>query len=221
MVRKSRKQAATMQPSFESLYDTGVFGGTTSAQQAKRPNFLSAIGTMMTRSVKPLSPRSQSVGGERSPSRSSISHSRSLSRSNLSLPAAPPPPPRPVTPPTWKRRGQIPDMEDYLSLSQLESVWQYQDSHVGPIDAPLTAKSYSFQEIAEAPTIVKRKHHQIEDESDVSSEDASSEDNSHPDDAVVVDGVMHPALRPVPYLDNRGRHRNMPPLPKLQIPNAG
>ena len=229
---QSRPRATTMDPSFQELYESGVFGGETSTQATKRPNFLAAIGTMVTRSVKrPLSPRSRSVGDDRASSRPSTSHSRSPSRSQFSLLAPPSPQPPPqvsqgplLAPPTWKTRGQTPDMDDYLSLSQLESVWHYQDSHVGLVDVPLTSKSYTFQEIAEAPTIVKRKHHNhnpVEYESDTaSSEDSVSVDNFHTDDHLVVDGMMHPALRPVAHLDNRGRQRTVPVLPRLQIPNS-
>lgn len=111
-------------------------------------------------------------------------------------------------------------MDDYLSMSQLESVWQYQDAFTGAIETPLATKDYTFQEIPEAPTIVKHKHSHLALDDDFI-RDRLGSNSPRPDEAMVVDGIIHPALRPAPYLQGPHESRSLPLLPKLKIPGAG
>ena len=203
-----------MAKSFESFRQLPALQtqGQTPAQEGRRPSLASAISTLVSKSVKrsrraKLHPES----ALRSTSESSAVHSRASSRASSqgdSVPQA-----------TWKRRGQTPDMDDYLSLSQLESVWDYHDSYVGGVEAPMASKSYTFQEIAEAPTIVKHKYDPVDDDSSDNISvigSSSSSSSSSSDDAVVVDGMVHPALRPTPYLQSYQRTKSALHLLRIQ-----
>lgn len=58
-------------------------------------------------------------------------------------------------------RGQTPGMDDYLTMTELESVWDTHDSYLGCYDAPQRVSGYDYKEPVEAPTIIK---HQITQE---------------------------------------------------------
>jgi hypothetical protein len=119
----------------------------------------------------------------------------------------------------WKRRGQTPGMDDYLTLSQLEDVWGSQDSYLGFIDVPQNATQYTFQDAVEAPVITK--HNLIDWPAEAQPRPPPPPKGSVPriqdhDDPNVIDGSVHPALRPEPYLsdnDSLARQQRPPPPP--------
>ena len=56
-----------------------------------------------------------------------------------------------------QRRGETPGMDDYLTLAELENVWQTQDVYLGCYDAPQRARGYTYTDPVEAPTITKHQ----------------------------------------------------------------
>lgn len=97
----------------------------------------------------------------------------------------------------WKRRGQTPAMDDYLTFAQLEECLDRQSFYIGCIEIPQQVTQYSFNETVEAPVIAKH-----------SLDNALSQ--THPEQAehriwlsplanqtnpAVIDGVTHPAFR--------------------------
>ena len=205
----------TMDHSYLPVHSAASYDGHSSSQEDRRPKFLSAIGNLVSKSMKkPLRPRRRSDAESFASSRASSGQSRPSSQvetEQSSVPRA-----------TWKRRGQTPDMDDYLSMSQLEDVWSYQDSYTGAVETPLTAKSYSFQEISEAPTFVKHKHyHSVNTSLEDLSNYETSPSVSIPDDSAIVDGVVHPALRSTPYLQTLSGSRSTPQLPRVHVSSIG
>lgn len=102
----------------------------------------------------------------------------------------------------WKRRGNTPGMDDYLTLSQLEAAWDTQDIYLGYVNVPQEAIQYTFQEAVEAPVIVK--HNIINRPSEglpppPPPKDAVPRFRFH-NDPNVINGSVHPALRPQPYI---------------------
>ena len=102
----------------------------------------------------------------------------------------------------WKRRGQTPGMGDYLTLEQLEDVWHAQDYYVGCVSAPSGATEYKYTEAVEAPLIAE---HSPSARRQQTSWALTKRDHSPPavplhDSSYCVDNIVHPALRPVPYL---------------------
>lgn len=114
----------------------------------------------------------------------------------------------------WKRRGNTPGMDDYLTLSQLEAAWDTQDIYLGFVNIPQEATQYTFQEAVEAPVITK--HDAINRPIDALPPPPPPKDlvpKVH-NGANIIDGSIHPALRPQPYLsDNDSRTTQPRPLP--------
>lgn len=107
----------------------------------------------------------------------------------------------------WKRRGQTPGMDDYLTLAQLEECLDRQNFYIGCFEIPQQVTQYSFDETAEAPLITKhsidtrptRKYQEIT-EPRLRLSPLANQSNS-----AVIDGVTHPAfresaLRPIPSI---------------------
>lgn len=110
-------------------------------RRSRSPNFLASVKGLVHRSRSPLRPRTSN--GE-------IYITPPIQESYTA-------PHRPVIPlasnephslrssgqKRRKRREQIPSMTDYLTLSQLENVWQRQDTYKGCVDAPQRAPQQS------------------------------------------------------------------------------
>ena len=97
----------------------------------------------------------------------------------------------------WKRRGQTPGMDDYLTLAQLEECLDRQNHYIGCIEVPQQVTQYSFSETAEAPLIAKHSTDtrppqttQEESEPRIRLSHLANQTNS-----AVIDGVTHPAFR--------------------------
>ena len=119
----------------------------------------------------------------------------------------------------WKRRGQTPDMDEYLTLDELESVWYTQDSYQAFMYAPQTITQYTFQEAVEAPLIVK---HDISSRPMEAARPAPAQADPIPritgqNDSSVVNGSLHPALRSAPYLSDDNPLKCHAPPPRLVI----
>lgn len=101
-----------------------------------------------------------------------------------------------------RSHSAAPDMGDYLSLDQLEGLWQYQDSYVGPVVEPLTFNSpCNFQEVVEAveaPTFVQHKC--LDNVSVPLGNKMLNLGVTRSDEALIVDGYLHPAIRSTPNL---------------------
>ena len=107
----------------------------------------------------------------------------------------------------WKRRGQTPGMDDYLTLAQLEECLDRQSFYIGCIEVPQQVTGYSFSETVEAPLIAKHSTdtrpsqvHEEESEPRIRLSHLANQTNS-----AVIDGVTHPAfresaLRPIPSI---------------------
>ena len=124
----------------------------------------------------------------------------------------------------WKRRGQTPDMDEYLTLNELESVWNRQDSYLGCVYAPQNITQYSFQEAVEAPLIAK---HDISNRPMEATQPAPVQDDRTPqivvqDDSTVINGSVHPALRPTAYHadEKLPTHKPRPPRLVISDPNT-
>ena len=100
----------------------------------------------------------------------------------------------------WKRRGQTPGMDDYLTLEQLENVWYNQDFYVGCVSVPQTVAQYTFTEAVEAPLIADHSSGARQHRSSPNLNNASS--GAPLDGSIIIDGSVHPALRPTPYLED-------------------
>ena len=104
----------------------------------------------------------------------------------------------------WKRRGQTPGMEDYLTLEQLENVWYKQDFYVGCMSLPQVVTQYTFTEAVEVPLIAEhnpdtRQHREPRPPPDL---DSPLPPIPGQNASTCIDGAIHPALRPNPYLND-------------------
>lgn len=197
-----------MRSSFDNL--PYAFNTQTRPQRNRSPRFLNAVKGLVHRAStgslparRPGSADSNADTLHRSDSDSSSSRGSQDSSTKQIL---------------WKRRGQTPGMDDYLTLSQLQNVWDSQDSYLGFVNAPQEATQYTFQEAIEAPVITK--HNIIKRPTKA----LPPPKNSVPriqfqDDPNVIDGSVHPALRPEPYIsdDDSPRIQQRPPPPRLAI----
>lgn len=99
----------------------------------------------------------------------------------------------------WKRRGQTPGMDDYLTLAQLENAWHKQDSYVGCVIAPQKITQYTFHEAVEAPLIADHTSsiHTRPYQGPRPAPDLNSPLPRLPqeEDTTCIDGAVHPALR--------------------------
>lgn len=176
--------------------------------QAPRPNFFFAIKNLKQSFRKPrrVEPRVEYETSEASQSSSDVSRGSSCS-SSQHLPSDYYEAPR--------RQGVAPDMDDYLSMDQLEALWHYQDSYVGPVPAPLTSSRFEFREAVEAPTFVQHKR---PDNSSIPRRNSISNLGiTGSDEALVVDGHLHPAMRSTPTMKATSMveaERDLPPPPK-------
>ena len=190
-----------MDPSLDLLHLQQAAQSQNASIDSHRHQLLASITRLVSKSVRrSRKVRTLAINSGRTSTQSSRDSSISASRSaseDASVPAA-----------TWKRRGQTPDMDDYLSMGQLENIWMYQDSHTAGVETPLSCRTYSFHDIPEAPTIVRHKREydtenpSMEDLSPTnhSSVDEGAVDDLVTDEGVIVDGFVHPAFRPRPYL---------------------
>ena len=162
-----------------------------SSDQNLRPNFLSAMKGLKLSFRKPLRVKPQSNYQTSESSQSSSDLSRGSSRTSSQH-----------SPSNYyeapRRQGVAPDMDDYLSLDQLEGLWQYQDSYVGPVATPLTSSRFNYQEAVEAPTFVQ--HKRPDNSSIPRGNSVSNLGATGSDEALVVDGRIHPAMRSTPNL---------------------
>lgn len=166
---------------------------TTVSHDSKRPNFFLSIGTLVHRSLRnPLRRRSRSGSKSSDDSyRTSSDLSRNSSCSNLRQ--------TPASQEAWKQRCRRSDVGDYLSMNQLETVWQVQDSFVGSVATPVPSIKREFPEAIEVPTFIRHKR-SYEKESSSPVELAHEHRSPGPDEAIVVDGMVHPAFRSTPNL---------------------
>ena len=200
-----------MDASFESLCSPQAFGIHQTNQSESRPNFLSAIKNIHQSLRKPLRLKPRANYGSSKSSQSSIDLSRGSPRSYSG--------PLPIdyyeAP---RRQGFAPDMDDYLSLDQLEGLWQYQDSYVGPVATPLTSLTFNYQEAVEAPTFVQHKRPDSGSVSQGNSVTNLGVTGSN--EALVVDGYLHPAVRSTPNLSDTNEvepERVLPPTSAFNV----
>ena len=200
-----------MRSSFENLSST--CDSHTRTQRHRSPSFLTAVKGLVHRastgSIRSENPQSNADGFHGSASNSSSRRSSDDSFTKQ-IP--------------WKRRGQTPGMDDYLTLSQLENIWDNQDSYLGFIDVPQKATQYTFQEAVEAPVFTK---HRAINQPPEPSPPRTSRNDSVPrikvyNDPNIIDGLIHPALRPEPYLPDTDspnvRNRPLPPRLVISVP---
>jgi len=104
----------------------------------------------------------------------------------------------------WKRRGHTPGMDDYLTLEQLENVWYKQDFYVGCVSVPQKVTEYTFTEAVEAPLIATHSPSARQQQTPRMLPDLNNPLPNIPptDDTTLIDGALHPALRPLPYLES-------------------
>ncbi len=93
--------------------------------------------------------------------------------------------------------GQALEMNDYLTLSQLEECLDHQSSYIGCTGMPQQIRQHSFNEAAEAPLIAKhstdtRPSQSYQEESERRIRSSYLADQTNPP---VIDGVIHPAFR--------------------------
>lgn len=110
---------------------------------------------------------------------------------------------------SWKRRGQTPGMDDYLTLAQLEECLDRQSFYIGCIETPQQMTQYSFNETAEAALIAEQSTndrpsptHQEESEPRIGLSLLANQTAS-----AVIDGVIHPAFR----------ESALPPIPSIIV----
>ena len=125
---------------------------------------------------------------------------------------------------SWKRRGHTPEMDEYLTLTELESVWNKQDSCALCVYAPQNVTEYTFQEAVELPLIAK---HELRPRSIESTRSVPVHRDRIPqitvqDDSTIVNGAVHPALRPNSYLsdDEIPTYKPLPPRLVISVPNT-
>ena len=125
---------------------------------------------------------------------------------------------------SWKRRGQTPEMDEYLTLTELESVWNKQDSCGLCVYAPQNVTQYTFQEAMELPLIAK---HELRPRSMESTRSEPAQRDRIPqinvqDDSTIIDGAVHPALRSSFYLSDveLPKYKPLPPRLVISVPNT-
>ena len=125
---------------------------------------------------------------------------------------------------SWKRRGQTPEMDEYLTLTELESVWNKQDSCGLCVYAPQNVTTYTFQEAVELPLIAK---HEFRSRSMESTRPKTVQKDRIPQinvqgDSTIIDGAVHPALRPNSYLSEAElpTYKPLPPRLVISVPST-
>ena len=125
---------------------------------------------------------------------------------------------------SWKRRGQTPEMDEYLTLTELESVWNKQDSCGLCVYAPQNVTQYTFQEAVELPLIAK---HELRSRSMESMRPEPAPRGRIPqtnvqEESTIINGAVHPALRPNPYISDEElpKYRPLPPRLVISVPNT-
>ena len=115
----------------------------------KRPKLFSSLRGLMHRKTRSVaSIRTSKSAGETSSTTYSPTSPRSRSLDSAKKPLR-----------FKQRRGHTPNLDDYLTLSQLENVWQTQDVYLGCYDAPQRTTNYSYTDPVEAPTVTKHQVH--------------------------------------------------------------
>ncbi len=110
-------------------------------RQGCSPNFLACLKGLMHHPGSPSRPRTSNVEiYDNSSTRDSsfATHLRIVSSADNRASSS-----RPSGLTRRKRREPVPSMIDYLTLSQLETVWQKQDTYKGCVDAPQRAPEQS------------------------------------------------------------------------------
>ena len=125
----------------------------------------------------------------------------------------------------WKRRGQTPEMDEYLTLTELENVWHTQDAYALCVCAPQSVAQYTFQEAVEVPLIAKHDIRRSPSLNAVQLEPSRSHllfQLNVQDDSTVINGAVHPALRPSPYLSDEQlpTYKSSPPRLAISVPNT-
>ena len=125
---------------------------------------------------------------------------------------------------SWKRRGQTPEMDEYLTLTELESVWNKQDSYGLCVYAPQNVTQYTFQEAVELPLIAKHEFRPRSMETtrpEPVQRDRIPQMNAQ-EDSTIIDGAVHPALRPNSYLPDveLPTYKPLPPRLVISVPNT-
>lgn len=125
---------------------------------------------------------------------------------------------------SWKRRGHTPEMDEYLTLTELESVWNKEDSCALCVYAPQNVTQYTFQEAVELPLIAK---HELRPRSMESTRSEPVQRDPIPqktvqDDSAIVDGAVHPALRPNSHFsdDEIPTYKPLPPRLVISVPDT-
>ena len=98
----------------------------------------------------------------------------------------------------WKRRGQTPGMDDYLTFAQLEECLDRQSSYTGCMEIPQQVTQYSYIETAEAPLIAKHSTATRPTQASKSEHRVRLSQLATQTSPAVIDGVTHPALRESP-----------------------
>lgn len=115
-------------------------------------------------------------------------------------------------------------MDEYLTLTELESVWNKQDSCGLCVYAPQNVTQYTFQEAVELPLIAKHEFRPRSMEltrSEPAQSDRIPQINVQ-DDSTIIDGAVHPALRPNFYLSevDSPTSKRVPPRLVIPVPNT-
>jgi len=125
-------------PSYQTLNPLSYRSPDSPLPRRRRsPNFLASVKSLVHRSRSPLRPRTSNGEIYNTPLTDgsyTATHRQPITLANNE--------PRSLRSPGQKqrnRREHIPSMIDYLTLSQLENVWQRQDTYKGCVHAPQRA----------------------------------------------------------------------------------
>ena len=140
----SPNSAYLVPPPYRTLHPLSCQGQESLSQprRGRSPSFLTSVKDIVHRSRSPLRPRTSN--GEIHISApleipQSVPHRRAISSpADNKAPSS-----RTSSRGRRERRKNIPSMIDYLTLSQLENVWQRQDTYKGTVDAPQRAPQQS------------------------------------------------------------------------------
>ena len=94
----------------------------------------------------------------------------------------------------WKRQGQTPGMDDYLTLAQLEECLDRQAFYIGCIEIPQQITNHTYSRSVEAPSIKDHSTH-FRPAQPCQLQPEPRTHLAHQSNPTVIDGVTHPALR--------------------------
>ena len=206
---------------MDSPVNKRVFSQCSSASRRSRsPRILSTVKDLVQRPTAkfvsqkaPGSARSKNAAFNHDDGANTVKSSRRAAQKAYSPPEM-----------SWKRRGHTPEMDEYLTLTELESLWNKQDSCALCVYAPQNVTQYTFQEAVELPLIAK---HELRPRSMESTRSEPVQRDHTPqitvqDDSSIVNGAVHPALRPSPHLsdDEIPTYKPLPPRLLISVPNT-